>query len=111
MITWLFAGIPRLTLITCPHLLLLMHMGWLFLEGLQLETMRFGERPTSGRLVIICLSRARKYGKAGFAALPFAMVGRCYTATGTWKVDITVSNAWIRGVPSITFAKVFNTWG
>jgi len=35
-----------------------------------------------------------------------------YTATGTlWKVDITISKVWTRGVPSITFAKVFNTSG
>ena len=35
-----------------------------------------------------------------------------YTATGTlWKVEMTVSNVWTLGVPSITFAKVFNTSG
>ena len=44
--------------------------------------------------------------------LPGPQTCRNYTATATlWKVDMTVSNVWTRGVPSITFAKVFNTCG
>ena len=56
--------------------------------------------------------RHSSFGKTEVTALPCDVLTDIYAALATlWKVEVTASNVWTLGVPSIIPARVFNTSG